>query len=197
MPFTDYFAAPFEPECYAFERLMQKYEPKILKTTAQYANRYARYLYCHADREDLLQIARYAFSEANDKFNITKVDAGKDPENVFIAFAARTMEGRLSDYLRKLSKNANRESYDSNDSSYDIPDEATEPLNMQMLRILKDHLPTLTPREALYIKLSVFHDWSTAQIAEAAHVSEHTVRSWKKTLRKKLAPLKEELKKRK
>jgi len=158
MPFTDYFAAPFEPECYAFERLMRKYEPKILKTTAQYANRYARYLYCHADREDLLQIARYAFSEANDKFDITKVDAGKDPENVFIAFSARTMEGRLSDYLRKLSKNANRESYDSNDSSYDIPDEATAPLNMQMLRILKDHLPTLTPREPLYIKLSVFRD---------------------------------------
>jgi RNA polymerase sigma factor (sigma-70 family) len=197
MPFTNLFAAPFEPECYAFERLIRKYEPKILKTTAQYANRYARYLYCHADREDLLQIARYAFSEANDKFDITKVDAGKDPENVFIAFAARTMEGRLSDYLRKLSKNASRESYDSNDSSYDIPDEATEPLNMQMLRILKDHLPTLTPREALYIKLSVFHDWSTKQIAEAAHVSEHTVRSWKKSLRKKLEPLKDELKKRK
>jgi RNA polymerase sigma factor (sigma-70 family) len=197
MPFTDYFAAPFESECYAFERLMRKYEPKILKTTAQYANRYARYLYCHADREDLLQIARYAFSEANDKFDITKVDAGKDPEHVFIAFAARTMEGRLSDYLRKHSKNASCESYDSNDSSYDIPDEATEPLNMQMLRILKDHLPTLTPREALYIKLSVFHDWSTQQIAETAHVSEHTVRSWKKTLRKKLAPLKDELKKRK
>jgi RNA polymerase sigma factor (sigma-70 family) len=197
MPFTDYFAAPFEPECYAFERLMQKYEPKILRTTSQYANRYARYLYCHADREDLLQIARYAFSEANDKFDITKVDAGKDPEHVFIAFAARTMEGRLSDYLRKHYKHKSRELYDSNDSSYDIPDEATEPLNMQMLRILKDHLPTLTPREALYIKLSVFHDWSTGQIAEAAHVSEHTVRSWKKNLRKKLEPLKDELKKRK
>ncbi|SFG75695.1 sigma-70 family RNA polymerase sigma factor [Sporolactobacillus nakayamae] len=197
MPFTDYFAAPFEPECYAFERLMRKYEPKILKTTAQYANRYARYLYCHADREDLLQIARYAFSEANDKFDITKVDAGKDPEHVFIAFAARTMEGRLSDYLRKHYKNASRESYDSSDSSYDIPDEATEPMNMQMLHILQDHLPTLTPREALYIKLSVFHDWSTGQIAEAAHVSEHTVRSWKKSLRKKLEPLKDELKRRK
>ncbi|SFG75651.1 sigma-70 family RNA polymerase sigma factor [Sporolactobacillus nakayamae] len=197
MPFTDYFAAPFEPECYAFERLMRKYEPKILKTTSQYANRYARYLYCYADREDLLQIASYAFSEANNKFDITKVDAGKDPEHVFIAFAARTMEGRLSDYLRKHYKNASRESYDSNDSSYDIPDEATEPLNIQMLRILKDHLPTLTPREALYIKLSVFHDWSTGQIAEAAHVSEHTVRSWKKSLRKKLEPLKDELKKRK
>jgi RNA polymerase sigma factor (sigma-70 family) len=68
---------------------------------------------------------------------------------------------------------------------------------MQMLRILKEHLPTLSPREALYIKLSVFHDWSTQQIAEAAHVSEHTVRSWKKSLRKKLAPLRDELKKRK
>jgi len=194
MPFTDYFAAPFEPECYAFERLMRKYEPKILKTTAQYANRYARYLYRHADREDLLQIARYAFSEANDKFDITKIDAGKEPEN---RLAARTMEGRLSDYLRKHYKNASRESYDSNDSSYDIPDEATEPLNMQMLLILQDHLPTLTPREALYINLSVFSDWSTEQIPEAAKVSEHTARSWKKSLRKKLAPLREELKKRK
>ncbi|WP_143128470.1 hypothetical protein [Sporolactobacillus nakayamae] len=82
-------------------------------------------------------------------------------------------------------------------SAYDIPDEATAPLNMQMLRILKDHLPTLTPREPLYIKLSVFRDWSTGQIAEAAHVSEHTVPSWGKSLRKKLAPLRDELKKRK
>jgi RNA polymerase sigma factor (sigma-70 family) len=196
MPFTDYFAAPFEPECYAFERLMEKYEPKIRKTVKRYNNMYKQYL-CLADYDDLLQIAYTAFSEANDKFDITKVSPDKNPENVFIAFAARTMEGRLSDYLRKHYKNASRESYDSNDSSYDIPDEATEPLNMQMLRILKEHLPTLSPREALYIKLSVFHDWSTEQIAEAAHVSEHTVRSWKKTLRKKLAPLRDELKKRK
>ncbi|MCQ2009496.1 MAG: sigma-70 family RNA polymerase sigma factor [Sporolactobacillus sp.] len=196
MPFTDYFAAPFEPECYAFERLMQKYEPKIRKTVKRYNDMYKQYL-CPADYDDLLQTAQYAFSEANDKFDITKVAPDKNPEHVFIAFAARTMEGRLSDYLRKHYKNKSREVYERDDSAYDIPDEATESLNRQMLRILQDHLPTLTPREALYIKLSVFHDWSTEQIAEAAHVSEHTVRSWKKSLRKKLAPLKDELKKRK
>ncbi|MET1250219.1 sigma-70 family RNA polymerase sigma factor [Sporolactobacillus sp. STCC-11] len=196
MPFTDYFAAPFEPECYAFERLMEKYEPKIRKTVTRYANMYKQYL-CLADYDDLLQIAYTAFSEANDKFDLTKVAPDKTPENVFIAFATRTMEGRLSDYLRKHYKNRSRESYDRDDSAYDIPDEATESLNMQMLRILQDHLPTLSPREALYIKLSVFHDWSTQQIAEAVHVSEHTVRSWKKTLRKKLAPLRDEMKKRK
>ncbi|MCO7124197.1 sigma-70 family RNA polymerase sigma factor [Sporolactobacillus shoreicorticis] len=194
MPFTDYFAAPFEPECYAFERLMQKYEPKIRKTVKRYNNMYKQYL-CSADYDDLLQTAYTAFSEANDKFDITKVGPGKNPENVFIAFAARTMEGRLSDYLRKHYKNKSRELYDHDNSAYDIPDEATEPLNMQMLRILKDHLPVLSPREALYIKLSVFYDWNTGQIAEAAHVSEHTVRSWKKSLRKKLAPLSDELKK--
>jgi DNA-directed RNA polymerase specialized sigma24 family protein len=71
------------------------------------------------------------------------------------------------------------------------------PMNMQMLRLLEDHLLTLIPCEALYIKLSVFHDWNTGQIVETAHVSEHTVRSWKKSLRKKLTPLKDELKKRK
>jgi len=196
MPFTDYFAAPFEPECYAFERLMKKYEPKIRKTVKHYKDMYKQYL-CSADYDDLLQIAQYAFSEANDKFDITKVASDKNAEHVFIAFAARTMEGRLSDYLRKHYKNKSREVYDREGSAYGIPDESAESLNMQMLRILQDQLPTLTPREALYIKLSVFHDWSTQQIAEATLVSEHTVRSWKKSLRKKLAPLRDELKKRK
>lgn len=198
MPFTDYFAAPFESASDAFERLMWKYEPKIRKTVRQNTDRYTNYLFCEADYDEALQIARNAFWEANDKFDIAKVTPEKNPENVFIAFATSTMNGRLSDHLRKHSKNMTRESYSMDrDRSFDIPDEATEPLNMQMLRLLEEHLPNLTPREALYLKLSLFHDWSTQQIAEVAHVSEHTVRSWKKCLRKKLQPLKEELRKRK
>ncbi|MDN3954764.1 sigma-70 family RNA polymerase sigma factor [Sporolactobacillus laevolacticus] len=193
MPFTDYFAAPFEPEHDAFERLMKKYEPKILKIVSQNAHMYGNYLYSPSDRDDLLQIARYAFWEANEKFDITKVDTEKNPENVFIAFASRTMNGRLSDYLRKHYKNASREAYSSTDDAYDIPDESPEPQRVQMLRLLEDHLPYLSPRETQYLNLTLFGDWDTKQIAEAAQVSEHTVRSWKKSLRKKLAPLKEEL----
>ncbi|TGA99853.1 sigma-70 family RNA polymerase sigma factor [Sporolactobacillus shoreae] len=197
MPFTDYFAAPFEPAHDSFERLMKKYEPKILKVVKQNTFKYASYLYSTSDYDDLLQIARYAFWEANEKFDITKVGHEKHPENVFISFATITMNGRLSDYLRKHYKNASREAYSSTDTSYDIPDEFTEPLRIQMLRLLEDHLPTLSPRETQYLNLTLFGDWDTRQIAEAAQVSEHTVRSWKKSLRTKLKPLKEELLKKK
>ncbi|RYL92792.1 sigma-70 family RNA polymerase sigma factor [Sporolactobacillus sp. THM7-4] len=106
---------------------------------------YAHYLYSSTDRDDLLQIARCAFWEASDKFDITKVSADKYPKNVCIAFATKTMNGQLFDYLRKHYKNASRESYSSTDSSDDIHAETTESLKNQMLRLLEDHLPFLTP----------------------------------------------------
>ncbi|MCL1632753.1 sigma-70 family RNA polymerase sigma factor [Sporolactobacillus sp. CPB3-1] len=194
MPFTDYFAVPFESESCAFERLMQKYEPKILKTVSHYARLYNRYL-CPADHDDLIQIASFAFFEANQHFDMAKVDHEKNPESVFIAFAAKTMSGRLSDYLRKYYRTTSKDySVSDTENDYDIPDETHEPINRQMLRLIEDYLPCLSPRQALYLKLTLFDDWDTRQIAASQQVSEHTVRSWKKELRKKLAPLKEELK---
>ncbi|RYL92786.1 sigma-70 family RNA polymerase sigma factor [Sporolactobacillus sp. THM7-4] len=197
MPFTHYFAAPSESECDAFERLMQKYEPKILKTVKRYASMYSRYL-GSADHDDLLQIARYAFYEANQAFDIAKVDLEKNPESVFIAFAAKKMNGRLSDYLRKYYKTTGQDcSISDSENACEIPDEACEPMNRQMLRLIEDYLPLLSPRQTLYLKLTLFDDWDTRQIAASQQVSEHTVRSWKKELRKNLAPLKEALMKKK
>ncbi|WP_282705203.1 sigma-70 family RNA polymerase sigma factor [Sporolactobacillus vineae] len=151
-------------------------------------------MYSTADRDDLLQIARYAFWEASEKFDIDRVDQEKHPENVFIAYAVQTMNGRLSDYLRKHYKNVRAESINSTDSFYDIPDETSpEPMKAQMLRLLEDHLPRLIPRETQYLNFTLFDDWDTRQIAESTQVSEHTVRYWKKSLRIKLKPLKDEL----
>lgn len=192
MAFTDHFALPSESEELAFERLMKKYEPKIFKCVRNYLTKYESYLYSSSDRDDLLQIARYAFWEANIRFDFSRVSPGKNPEYVFIAFATRMIDGRLSDYLRKHYRNASHETSSESDA-YEIPDEPQESIRAQMLRLLETHLPDLTPREAQYLNLALFDDWSTQQIAEAKQVSEHTVRSWKKSLRKKLAPLKKEL----
>lgn len=73
MPFTDYFAARSETTCEAFERLMKKYEPKIFKIVRQYIFMYGDYLYSTSDRDDLLQIARFAFWEANESLISVKL----------------------------------------------------------------------------------------------------------------------------
>jgi DNA-directed RNA polymerase specialized sigma subunit len=161
IPFTEYFLAPTETACAAFERLMKKYEPTIFKVVNQNILVYSSYLYSTSDHDDLLQIARYAFWEANQKFAIGKVGQEKHPEHVFIAFAVQTMNGRLSDHLRKHYKNLRPESFSSTDSSYNIPDETPEPMKTHMLQLLADRLPRLSPRETRYLNLILFDDWNT------------------------------------
>lgn len=194
MPFTDLFATPFESESLAFERLIEKYEPKILKTVSNYASDYARHLRGAADHDDLMQIARTAFWDANRLFDPTKVGTGKNPENVFIAFATISMKGRLSDYLRKLSKWKSRESLnDMEKTAFDFPDETLEATDKQVFAYLENYYSMLSPRERQYLHLRLLKDWETKQIAKATRVSENTVRSWKKSVRRKLQPLRESL----
>ncbi|WP_157800182.1 sigma-70 family RNA polymerase sigma factor [Sporolactobacillus pectinivorans] len=193
MPFTDLFAVPAESPEIAFERLLRKYEPKIIKAVHSYYASYACHLRGAADRDDLMQIARIAFWDANLLFDPDKVDPGKHPENVFIAFADRTVKGRLSDYLRKLHRHKCRETLNPLNSAPEIPFIPQTPISKQLHALLASYLFLLSPRERLYLQLILFKDWETCQVAEFAHVSEHTVRSWKKSLRKKLLPLKDSL----
>ncbi|WP_332236946.1 sigma-70 family RNA polymerase sigma factor [Sporolactobacillus sp. KGMB 08714] len=195
MSFTDFFADPGEPSERAFERLLKKYEPMIISTVRRYAAGYARHIQGAADREDLMQIARIAFWEANCLFDPAKVGRDKTPEHVFIAFAAATMCGRLSDRLRKVSKLTSRETPIINEETVDYPDSdsSSRSTEKQLHDLVDGFLSLLSPRERQYLHLSLFKDWDTRQIAEAARVSEHTVRSWKKTLRKKLEPLRTSL----
>ncbi|GGL56545.1 sigma-70 family RNA polymerase sigma factor [Sporolactobacillus putidus] len=193
MPFTHFFARPGEPPELTFERLLKKYEPKIVSTVHRYATAYARHLRGAADWDDLMQIARIAFWEANCLFDPAKVDRGKTPENVFIAFATATMCGRLSDRLRKVSKQTRREAHGISDGTVEFPDYSSVSAEKQLHALVDDFFSILSPRERQYLHLALFKDWDTKQIAEAARVSEHTVRSWKKTLRKKLEPLRESL----
>ncbi|RYM02857.1 sigma-70 family RNA polymerase sigma factor [Sporolactobacillus sp. THM7-7] len=193
MSYTDLVAEPSQLNEEAFEQLMKKYEPLIVSTANRYATAYRRHLRGAADHDDLIQIARIAFWEANCLFDPKKVDDDKNPEYVFTSFARKTIQGRLSDRLRKIYRRAKREALSPTAEPFDIPDESPESIETQMYDLLEEWLFLLSPRERQYLALRLFKDWETKQIAAATNVSENTVRSWKKSLRKKLQPLQDSL----
>lgn len=191
MSFIDYLSRKPESRNLAYEQLQKKYEPKILKAVNDYAARYARHLRGPMDRDDLIQVACIAFWEANIRFDLNVVASGRNPEKVFIAFADSLIRGRLSDHLRKLSRRTSCELLHSSKEAPDFSDSSCESIEEQMLQLVTDYLDRLSPRERQYLILSVIKGWSTGDIARATAVSEHTVRSWKKSMRKKMQGLKD------
>nr|WP_290443388.1 sigma-70 family RNA polymerase sigma factor [Sporolactobacillus kofuensis] len=175
---------------YSFERLKKKYEPLIFKTVHTYFHRYKRHLGGDIDHDELEQIAVIALWQANLRFNLSEVGMDREPEAVFIAYAASTIRGNVSDYLRKLSKRGNYETLTQSDLPLEIPDTSpNDSIQDQMLAYLKEYRSLLSPRENQYLELSIIKGWTTKQIAEFTNVSENTVRSWKKSLCKKFKPL--------
>lgn len=194
MTYTDIAEGFSDSESNAFELLLKKYAPLINNAVKKYGDDYHRHCYGSTDRDDLMQIARIALHDAYLRFDPAKVGPDKNPEHVFTRFAARTIKGNLSDYFRKTIRHTTVECYIINqEKAPDFPDFCLETVEQQMYALIKDHLNLLTPREKHYLTDYLLKGWKTKDIAAVEGVSEHTVRSWKKSIRKKLHKLKEHL----
>ncbi|RYL92734.1 sigma-70 family RNA polymerase sigma factor [Sporolactobacillus sp. THM7-4] len=193
MSFIKLYIQKSESTEHVFERLLKQYEPLLISSVRRYASTCVPYLHGSADSDDLMQHARIAFWEANRSFDLARVDPDKTPEKVFISYTAKTINGRLSDQLRKIHRWTTHETSLRTDESFEIIDTSLENPEKELRRILDDWLFLLSPRERQYLSLSLFKEMKTKDIAEAVQVSENTVRTWKKSIRKKLQPLKESL----
>lgn len=193
MAYHEYFRLSTEDSDAAFSRLLSQYEGLIVKTVNSFYNKYGRHLHSTMDKDDLLQIARDALWQADYRFTLEKVAPGINPDYYFNAFAQKTIRGTLSDYLRKLSKRTAHEQLSLSATPLDAVDPFPEPIEEHMRALLEEYLPLLSPRERLYIEEGVLKGWETAYIAAVHHVSINTVGSWKKTVRRKLQPLRDAL----
>ncbi|WP_238537623.1 sigma-70 family RNA polymerase sigma factor [Sporolactobacillus vineae] len=194
MTFTDIAEGFSESESNAFEQLLKKYSRLINHAVRKYGEDYHRHYYGSTDQDDLMQIARIALHDAFLRFDMSKVAPGKDPEHVFTRFAAKTIKGNLSDHFRKTVRHTSIEYFIiDQEKAPDFPDPRLETVEQQMYALIEDELNLLTPREQQYLTDYLIKGWKTMDIAAAEGVSEHTVRSWKKSIRKKLAGLKDRL----
>lgn len=146
-----------------FESVVKLYEPLIKKFLAQYHLIY--------DYEEYQQIAWIALWEAYSHY-----DPGKGP---FPAFASATVRGHLLTEIKKRKKYSDRNALtDSIPELSSSTDVYSSKVNVNLSR--------LSVREREWLEASVFHDLSTKEIAERCHVTQDTVRSWKKSAVKKL-----------
>lgn len=193
MSYSELLAGRKQTEEEAFERLFVQYTPMMVKAVWKYSRAYSNYVYCSQDIQDMLQIARIAFWKADRTFDLSKVPSGINLENVFSAFAKKTIEGRLMDSMKKKQKWNSHEKIKEDDSPLDLPDRQLIYDTIALRDLIESCFPLLSLREKEYVVLHVFKGKQTKEIAEEKHVSEHTVRSWKKTSQKKLSAIKKEL----
>jgi len=175
----------------AFERLFAQYKPMMAKAVRKYSRAYS--MHCQHDIQDMQQIARIAFWKADRTFDLNKVPSGINLENDFSAFAKKTIEGRLMDSMKKKQKWTSHEKLKEDDTPLDLPDRRITDDTLAIRDLLERSFPLLSLREKEYLILSVYKGKRTKDIAQEKNVSENTVRSWKKTSRKKLAQIKDEL----
>lgn len=186
MTYLDHFCLPNEESDAAFTRLHGKYESMLKSIVGHLSKNYQRHLHDMTDYEDLMQIASYALWEANDKFRLDKVDPGINPDYYFANYAYKTIQGRVSDYLRKLAKHRIHEKLATNDTNFDVVDPHSRSELHILLEMFSDYMIYLTPREQIFVMDKWILDRKTSTIAKNYHVSEDTVRSWGKNARKKL-----------
>lgn len=187
MTYLDHFCLPNEEPDAAFARLLGKYEPMLKGIVRHLAENYKRHLVGgKADEEDLLQIANYALWVATYKFRMDKVDPGINPDYYFVNYAHKTVQGTVSDYLRKLAKRSAHEKLAMIDGTLDIVDPNIRSELHRLRDMFSDYMIYLTPREQIFVMDKWILDRKTSTIAANYHVSEDTVRSWGKNARKKL-----------
>lgn len=191
MTYTDVAEGFSESESNAFERLLKKYARLMNNAVKKYEDDYRRHYYGSTDRDDLMQIARIALHSAYLRFDSGKVSPDKNPEGVFTRFAEKTIKGSLSDHFRKVTRHTTAEYLIiDQDEAPEFPDSGLETVEQRMDALIEDHLGLLTLREKQYLTDYLLKGWKTKDIAAAEGVSEHTIRSRKKSIRKKLHRLK-------
>jgi RNA polymerase sigma factor (sigma-70 family) len=149
-----------------FESVVKLYEPLVKKFLAKYHLIY--------DFDEYQQIAWIALWDAYRHY-----DPKKGP---FPAFASATLRGCLLTEIKRRKKYSDlHETTDQIQelSSYESMDEGDQ-------FELMFNLSHLSRREREWLKAAIFEDQSTKEIASSYHVTQDTVRSWKKSAIKKL-----------
>jgi RNA polymerase sigma factor (sigma-70 family) len=195
MPYSDFFADP-PPEDHDanFVRLHEQYKSLINRIVNKYRKDYWRHLGRITDEEELYQIASAALWIADRQFDESFCQ-GKNRDHVFQAFAKKVVEGRVSDHLRKWSKQNGHELLAHEDFQFVIPAPpgTYEQIRKDMEALLSKYSPRLSPKERTFIKLYVIEGRSIKEIAACQGVAANTVRTWKKRVRIKVKFLKKEL----
>lgn len=186
LSYLDHFRLPNEEPDAAFSRLLGKYESMIKGIVRDLSHSYARHLNGMTDRDDLLQIGQNALWIATRKFDMNHVEKGINPDYFFVSYAYKTIQGTVSDYLKKLAKHSAHEKLAANDMILDVIDPYPHTIVEDMHEWLDDCLHSLTPRERIYAIEKWILERKTSAIAAQYQVSEDTVRCWGKTARKKL-----------
>lgn len=143
-----------------FEHLAKQYEPLIKSTV--------RYLGMQTEFDDAYQIGLMALWEAAVTFDSKR--------GAFPAHAKAKVHGRLKSFARKTYIYRQRAEF--------LPESEEErefSLNPDFKTEIDFEQYGLSSREFQWIKETYQNDLTTKEIAEKYHVSEHTVRSWKKT----------------
>ncbi|MCI1857437.1 MAG: sigma-70 family RNA polymerase sigma factor [Sporolactobacillus sp.] len=196
MSYSDFFAdPPPEGRDLNFARLHAQYTPLIQGAVSKYEHNYPEFHGRKPERSELLQVASIALWLADQRFDESFCH-GKNRDYVFQAFAKRVVRGGVADFLKSWSKSFQHEWLPQTDEPLDdiAPAETYEQIRKEMRALLRHYDSRFSPRERTFIELYVFNDWSVRQIAAHEGVSTDTVRTWKKQLRKKVGPLKEQLK---
>ncbi|MFT8710482.1 MAG: sigma-70 family RNA polymerase sigma factor [Sporolactobacillus sp.] len=187
MTYLDHFRLINETHDAAFARLLSKYESMLKGIVRHLAENYKRHLVGgKTDEDDLLQIANYALWVATYKFRMDIVEPGINPDYYFVNYAHKTVQGTVSDYLRKLAKRSAHEKLTMIDGTFDIVDPNVRSELHRLRDMFSDYMIYLTPRERIFVIDKWILDRKTSAIAANYHVSEDTVRTWGKNARKKL-----------
>lgn len=143
-----------------FERLAKQYDPLIKSTI--------RYLGMQNEFDDAYQIGLIALWEAAVAFDSKR--------GAFPAFAKAKVHGRLKSFARKIYSLKQRVEFLSKSNE----EEEFTPPKGSHTEIDFDQYG-LSTREFQWIHETFQNDLTTKEIAMKYKVSEHTVRSWKKT----------------
>lgn len=152
----------------SFEEVAHAYEPLIKKCIRQW--------HLQKGYDDMYQTALIALWEAFVKFDPKK--------GYFPSYAEAYIRGRLRNEMTRERKYTEHHLMNSdllmNKGKNLLNKDLLE--NITFLELLKD----LTIREKLWVQRAIVEGWKTLDIACSEGVSQHTVRSWKKSAIKKL-----------
>lgn len=114
--------------------------------------------------------------------NISQRESAAFPDRAhFMAYASRAMRGLILNYLRNRQAQKRGGQFQITSLPTELPQAATDDLDIDKLNGALDFLATLDPRLAECVDLKFFCGFSHTDIAQMRDVSERTVqRDWEK-----------------
>lgn len=157
----------------SFEEVARQYDPLIKSMIRQ--------LHLYKDVEDMHQIGLIALWEAYVKFDSKK--------GAFGGYAKSMVKGRLLTALQKSKKYDDRHVFvksknaEENTFSALVETSSVVPFEEETISC---YLAGLSERQCFWVEQGLLQGKKTREIAEGEHVSQNTVRTWKKEALKKM-----------